>query len=152
MKLRIFILTLIMLAISCAEPPKPGKQVSFETFCTSELNPVLQKGLSIGQRVSLDGYLGLSDMFSLQSDTLMITLFSDPERSGSTINVSIKVGTSKNNIESLNSEYKYSDLKVMTNTGKIMGPDSKVRIHGERLGESEDNSCYLGIDLIEEIN
>ena len=109
----------------------------------------MEKGLYVGPRVSLEGYMAFSSMFMLQSSTLMITLYSKPGRKGETVSISLKVGSNENEIERLGKKYRQRDLKVHTKDDTIAGPNDKVRIHGQRLGS--DNSCYIKVDLVEKI-
>jgi hypothetical protein len=142
----------IFLAVSCKkEPPSPGKPVTFDTFCAAEYNPKMVQGLNVGPRVSLEGYMGLSGMFTLQSSTLLITLFSEPDRKGSSANISLKVGSDENEIAKLGKKYTFDDLKVKTQAGSVAGPGDKVRVHGMRMGEDKDKSCYMKVDLVEKL-
>ncbi len=150
----ILLLTTILIAGiafgSCTkEPPKPGTPVTFDTVCSKKYDPEMVKGLQEGPRVALEGYMGLSGMFMLQSSTLMITLFSEPGRKGKTAHLSLKVGSDENEIEKLGKKYKLNDMKVHTKDDKIVGPGDRVRVHGMRLGS--DKSCYIKVDLVEKL-
>jgi len=104
----------------------------------------------VGPRVSLEGYMAFSSMFMLQSSTLLITLYSEPGRKGERVSISMKVGSGENEIEKLGKKYRLTDIKVHTFKDEVVGPDDKVRIHGQRLGTGK--SCYIKVDLVEKVN
>jgi len=148
------VLIAILIAVSafysCAkEPPAPGQAVTFNEVCSEKYNPKMVQGLNVGPRVSLEGYMGFSSMFMLQSSTLLITLYSEPGRKGNHVSISLKVGSDENEIERLNKRYTFSDLKVHTKDDRIAGPDDRVRVHGQRLGSGK--SCYIKVDLVEKL-
>ena len=111
----------------------------------------MEKGLSVGKNISIEGYLSLQNLMSLQSNTIMVNLFEEKEAKGKSISVSFPVGEKENQMESLPDSYKVEDLKVHTNLKEIVGPNDKVRIHGIRLGSSLDNTIYVQSKWIEKV-
>jgi hypothetical protein len=148
---RIIVLTVIALAsIGCkSEPPKPGEPVTFATVCTSKYDSKEEKGLSVTQRVTLEGYLGAPKMMFC-SDTCSLRLYPTAERKDGDLSISLKVGTDPNQLEELPKEFSEQDIKVRTSDGKVVGVGAKIRVTGGRLGTQADKTCQLvSVDLIE---
>jgi hypothetical protein len=151
--LYIFLLVLSTTSITFCTQEKlePGISVNFESIQSQEYEPVIEKGLSVGKNISIEGYLSLQNLMSLQSNTIMVNLFEEKEAKGKSISVSFPVGEEENQMESLPDSYKVEDLKVHTNLKEIVGPNDKVRIHGIRLGSSLDNTIYVQSKWIEKV-
>lgn len=149
--MRIIVLAALGLAfVGCkSEPPKPGEPVTFETVCSAKYDSKEEKGLSVTQRVTLEGYLGAPKMM-LCSDTCSLRLYPTPDRKDGDLSISLKVGSDPNQLEELPKEFSEQDIKVHTNDGKVVGVGAKIRVTGGRLGTQADKTCQLvGVDLIE---
>ncbi|NBP59048.1 hypothetical protein EBU71_21365, partial [bacterium] len=133
------------------EKLEPGIPVNFDSIQAQEYEPVMEKGLSVGKNISIEGYLSLQNLMSLQSNTIMVNLFEEKESKGKSVSVSLPVGEKENQMEGLPNPYKEEDLKVHTNLKEIVGPNDKVRIHGIRLGSSLDNTVYVQSIWIEKV-
>ena len=152
-KLSIFLVVLSIsnIAFCTQEKLEPGTPVTFDSIQAQEYEPVIEKGLSIGKNISIEGYLALQETMSLQSNTIMVNLFEEKEKKGKSTSVSFLVGQKENQMESLPDSYKEEDLKVYTNLKEIVGPNDKIRVHGIRLGSSQDNTIYIESKWIEKV-
>lgn len=147
----LFVLLVASATFCTQEKLEPGIPVSFDSIQSDEFEPVMEKGLEVGKHVSIEGYLGLQDIMSLQSDTIMVNLFEDSEKKGQKISISFPVGSNENQMEGLPDTYKEDDLKVHTNLKEIVGTKDKVRIHGTRLGYSKESTIYIRSKWIEKV-
>ena len=81
MKKILFILLLVLSTTSITfctqEKLEPGISVNFESIQSQEYEPVIEKGLSVGKNISIEGYLSLQNLMSLQSNTIMVNLFEE---------------------------------------------------------------------------
>lgn len=148
----VILLLISMFSIFCTpEKLEPGIPVNFDTIQSEEYDPVMEKGLDVGKNISIEGYLGLTDMMTLQTSTILVTLYEQKDRSGKELSVSIPVGTKENQIESLPDSYTMDDLKVRTHLKEVAGTKDKVRIHGIRLGSKKEGSIYVQSKWIERV-
>jgi hypothetical protein len=159
----IFSLLLIFL-IACEEKtPDAAPKIAFEDFSViAESYP--KQGSSYEEfeafkkkyetRFSLEGYLSLptmglaSETFGLdfkknKGDSLLITAF-------------LKVGSGKNQLKKLSTQYKLTDMDVTDMNGEKVTHQTKVRIHGKRsvvtVGFGEKiKQCFINVDRVEVI-
>lgn len=138
-------------AVACGAPPQPGTPVTFDDFCDPKYDlPSDALADAPLPRMTIDGYLVPPSMFSLCSDTCSFDLAEQPDGSGRSIRYSVRVGSSNNQLARLPERFESSDFKLKTNSGDILGFGDKVRLTGQRLGNSAENSCQLyKVDLVE---
>ena len=100
-KLSIFlvILSISNIAFCTQEKLEPGTPVTFDSIQAQEYEPVMEKGLSIGKNISIEGYLALQETMSLQSNTIMVNLFEEKEKNTIQNAINIFYDTLVNNID-----------------------------------------------------
>jgi hypothetical protein len=142
---------LATLGIGC-EQPKPGVTVHFDDICDSVYDPVMEKGLNVTKRVTIEGYVGMHpSMFKLCSDTCDFDLYADPAGKGKRVNADVTLGSGKNQMEKLPKNFTPEDIKIHTQDGKVVGVGAKVRITGGRAptGDKRETCGLWKVDLIE---
>ncbi|MCB1148314.1 MAG: hypothetical protein KDK38_16045 [Leptospiraceae bacterium] len=139
---------LFLVAANCKKPGPPGKPVTITEACSPENYAEIIKGDTVGPRLAISGYLGLSTMFSMVSTTIMVDLFEKPGRQGKSMKVSLRYDRGKNSMNKLPKKYRFEDLIVETNEGEELGINDKVTVHGEQIA-TDSKSCIVMVDRIE---
>ncbi|MCB1201447.1 MAG: hypothetical protein KDK41_12440 [Leptospiraceae bacterium] len=142
------IASLTLAGLNCKKPGPPGKSVTITEACSPENYAEIIKGDTVGPRLAISGYLGLSTMFSMVSTTIMVDLFEKPGRQGKSMKVSLRYNKGKNSMNKLPKKYKYEDLIVETLDGEELGINDKVTVHGEQIA-TDSTSCIVIVDRIE---
>lgn len=132
---------------------EPLEPTVIEKVCTEPFGPFYdERKYSRYHYVSFEGYIAIPKSVMI-SNTMFVDIYQKPNREGIKLSASFTVGTRKNQVERLKSNYKESDLKIESNSGVALGNGSKVKIEGEvSPGAVPGNwikSCYVRVEKIE---
>ncbi len=142
----------LLVGVACnAQPPQPGLRANFDDFCDAKFDlPPDAKADTPLPRMTLEGYLVPPTMFSLCSDTCSFDLAESPEPGARSIRYSVKIGGGPNRLEKLPERFESADFKLETHDGRVLGFGDRVRLTGQRLGDSREQNCQLyKVDLVE---
>lgn len=144
----------IAFVVAACSSPHPGKTATFANVCDKA---------NEGERVTIDGYVGLLGSVMLCSDTCSLDLYPTSKVGGmGGISFSVQVGTGKSQMAELPDHYSESDVKIETSDGTVVSTGGKVRVTGEVLGAGDvpdggsaadkATSCQLiKVDLIDHL-
>lgn len=136
MKNVLFALTLLL--SGCSSPPPPATPVKWTDYNAQANND---------KQISLEGYLRLP-VTALVNDTMLVELHENSDAKGKPISVSLKVGSSKNQIEKPPEKYSQSDMKVHANDGNLVDANQKVRVAGKFIYSASGGSIfYAPVDI-----
>lgn len=148
------ILAVLLFTVGCwKREQQPLEPTVIEKVCTEAFGPFYdEKKHSRFHHVSFIAYLATPKSV-MMSNTMMLDVYQNPNRSGVQLKASFSVGTRKNQVARLERNYKESDLKIESNSGLMLGNGSKVLIEGDVSpgavpGKWKD-SCYVRVDKIE---
>lgn len=143
---RVLAIAGLVVGLTACTPPEPGKPITFANNCDAA---------DAEKRVAIEGYPRLTGMMTMVTDTILITLFEQPDEKGKSMYVSLKVGTDANQIENLPENYSKDDLKIRTKENQVVSTDNKIKVHGKLLRYPDDKGgfrCQLyGADLVEDV-
>lgn len=134
----------------CGKPPEPGIPVTLDKVCSAEYNPFFDdKKRQVHRRLSFEGFPAFPRSVMVSS-TVILDMYPSPDRQGSPVSVSFSVKASRNSVEKPGKGYTDKDLKITANDGTEVGFNTKIRVHGKRLGEA-NSGCVVTVDLIETV-
>ena len=104
--------------------------------------------LEHGDKICFEGYLSLPEVL-LSGLSCEVYAFNQETSPGKRINFAITVGESPNQIYKLPKTYSQSDLKIVTNNGKLVGFGEKVILTGKfyKLSNGSRGFIFEKIDL-----
>ncbi len=133
---------------SCAKSIEPGIPVTLDKVCSAEYNPFFdEKKRQVHKRLTFEGYPAFPRSLMVSS-TAILDMYPSPDRKGTPVSVSFSVKASRNSIDKPGKGYTDKDLKINANDGSEAGFNTKIRVHGKRLGE-KDSGCVVTVDIIE---
>ncbi len=116
----------------------PATTISFSSGASDEKYDL--------QRVTIDGYIGISESITQTETTTTIELWErNGQRIGEPMQISVTMGHQPNQMDSLPENYTKSDLHIIDNTGKGVVLYDKVKITG--IYHRPVNSAYGTIDV-----
>ena len=144
MKKRILLLGIATVSVTVcltacsSQPPTP---VTFSDVCQRT-----------GNRVVIEGYLRPPGMGTYcKSNRCMLNLISELRGQVQSITAQVrntaKPGSGVNAIEPLPEKFRDQDLRIHANDGRVVDPNTKLRIVGEV--RKAGDSCELSVDVIE---
>ena len=133
---------LLLLLIACAtwacsSPPPPATPMTFANY-NSKANHQKQ--------ISLECYLRLPTA-ALISDTMLLDLIETPDSKSKPLPVSLRVGSSANQVEKPPKDYSDKDLKVHANDGTLIQANQKVRVSGKLIYSSTSSILFAPVDI-----
>jgi hypothetical protein len=131
------------LSIGCAGEQASGEPVEFSKACDAQNN---------GKLIQVSGYL--SEKGSMwcrgnSSETKCGLKLLQAPGSESALNVDLIQGSSANNIEKLERNYKPEDVKIHANDGSVIDLAAKVKVSGTMLISPENQVCNMSVTKIE---
>jgi hypothetical protein len=132
------VLVMVCLTACSSQPPTP---VTFSDICQKT-----------GNQVVVEGYLRLPVMgTNCKSNRCMLTLISELQGQVQSITAQVrntaKPGSGVNAMEPLPEKFRAQDLHIHVNDGKVVDPNTKLRIVG--AVQKAGDSCELSVDVIE---
>lgn len=103
------------------------------------------------QVILFEGYIGaIPSSITWSGGKMSVRIFERRNQTGGDyLSLDMPLGESENNVHQLPEEYKQSDLKVVTDDGKILGVGDKVRIKADGYYKSNSlSSNYYSMDVI----
>jgi len=132
-----FLIALALLLWGCSSPPPPATPMQWDNF------NVQSNG---DKQISLEGYMKLPSA-ALISDTMLVELYEKPEGKGKMVPVSLRIGSSANQVEKPPKDYKDSDLKLHANDGSMVGLSDKVRVSARLVYSPSSSILYQPVDI-----
>ena len=123
--------------LGCSSPPPPATAQTFANFNTQANHE---------KQISLEGYLRLPAA-TMVSDTMLLDLNETPDGKGKSVSVTMRVGSSANQVEKPPKDYTDKDLKVHANDGSLVEPQQKVRVAGKLIFSTSSSILYKPIDI-----
>jgi hypothetical protein len=132
------VVVMVCLTGCSSQPPTP---VTFSDVCQKT-----------GSRVVIEGYLRLPVMGTYcKSNRCMLNLISGLQGQVQSITAQVrntaKPDSGVSAIEPLSEKFRAQDLRIHANDGKVVDPNTKLRIVGEV--QKAGGSCELSVDTIE---
>lgn len=147
MKSAFWVLFVLLFATACKQEAR-GKVVEFKEVCSGKYWAKEQRGDFKGERIAFPGFFKFST--GLQTDTILLDLYENPEKTGKHITVSVRVHGGKNGIDPLPKEVKQSDIKIHANGGETLSVADRVIVHGEHIASAGDEqSCLFKAHILE---
>ena len=135
-------LILVTFSAGCSEVPS-GEPVEFSKACDAANNDKL---------IQVAGYL--SEKGSMwcrgnSSETECGLKLLESPGSQAELSVDLDQGSSANNIEKLERNYKPEDVKIHANDGSVINLADKVKVSGKMLISPENKVCNMDVSKIE---
>jgi len=147
--------SVVVFSTACKKKPEaPVEPTTIDKVCTEQFGPYYDERKYVKfHRVSFSGYLA-TPKSAMISNTMFVDVHEKPNRAGTLVRASFRVGTGKNQVERLGKSYKESDLKIEANNGTMLGHGSKVQIVGDVSpggvpGKWLDG-CYVRVGSVEQ--
>ena len=108
---------------ACSGPAQPvsGAPLDFTAVCTKAND---------GKRVAVLGYLRLPDSYTGDND-ILLNLYPTTDYAGTPIAVDMDIGTQANQVENVDDQYTYADLRVHLADNSVATDGTQVRVSGQ---------------------